>query len=371
MRSLRCKRAAATIEAMTYFTKRYHPPGTPPGTLSAADADAAPARITVVDYTDERYHEQSVDGPEACLPFLEHPATTWIHVQGVLGGSDLHKLGEMFHLHALALEDVLNTGQRPKFDVYGDQVFVVMSLPVPRGDRHDVEQISLFVGKEFIVSFHNGENDPFVPLRKRLANHVGRIRSKEIDYLLYSILDIIIDQGFPVLEVLGERIEEVEVELLEGPTKETLAKIHGLKRELLLLRRMLWPQREIINGLAREDLELVQVQTRPYFRDCYDHTVHIMDLIESYRDMTASMLDVYLSSVSNKLNETMKVLTVISTIFIPLTFIVGVYGMNFDPTRSPWSMPELSWYYGYPAVWAVMLGLAGAMLVLFKRKNWF
>lgn len=356
---------------MTYFTKRYHPPGTPPGTLGAADATVTPAVITVVDYSAERYHEEVVDSPEGCMPFLQDPATTWIHVQGMLDGDGLRKMGDLFHLHALALEDVLNTGQRPKFDVYGDQVFVVMSLPVLHGERHIAEQISLFVGKNFVVSFHQGGKDPFAPLRKRLENHVGRIRSQHVDYLLYSILDIIIDEGFPVLEALGERIEDVEVELLDGPTKETLNKIHILKRDLLLLRRMLWPQREIVNELSREELELVQPQTRPFFRDCYDHTVHIMDLIESYRDMTGSMLDVYLSSVSNKLNETMKVLTVISTIFIPLTFIVGVYGMNFDTASSPWSMPELKSYYGYPITWAVMLALAGGMLVFFKRKDWF
>jgi magnesium transporter len=207
---------------------------------------------------------------------------------------------------------------------------------------------------------------------QRLRKHSGRIREQQADYLLYALLDITIDRGFPVLENFGENIEALEDELLENPCNQTLAKIHHTKRELLLLRRMLWPQREVISTLLREEQPQLTANTRLYLRDCHDHAVQILELIEAYREMSASMLDVYLSSISNRLNEVMRVLTVIATIFIPLTFLVGVYGMNFGvQSKSPWAMPELDWYYGYPLLWLVMIGIAVGMVLYFKRKNWF
>ncbi|MDH5571934.1 MAG: magnesium/cobalt transporter CorA, partial [Gammaproteobacteria bacterium] len=212
--------------------------------------------------------------------------------------------------------------------------------------------------------------DPFHPLRKRLRKHTGHIRDQGADYLLYSILDLIIDQGYPVLENFGEQIELIEEELLSSATQKTLAQIHKLRRELLLLRRILWPQREVLSTIMRNEHSLIKKETVIYLRDCYDHTIQIMDLVENYREMAASMIDVYLSSVSHRLNEIMRVLTMIATIFIPLTFIVGLYGMNFHHNESPWAMPELGWYYGYPLIWGVMISIVVGMLIYFKRNDW-
>jgi magnesium transporter len=351
---------------MAYFTKRYNPPGTAPGTLTAdKDGAARPLKLRLMEYDATGLRESDDISAAACRSSLENPATTWIHVQGYAPPKLLKELGESFDLHLLALEDVLNTGQRPKLENYEHQLFVVMALPGWRGDDLHVAQVSLFLGANYVISFYDGEQDPFEPVRKRLRGNGSRFRERGADYLLYSLLDVLIDEGFPVLENLGEWIEALEDELLSRPTRQTLSQIHSLKRDLLLLRRMLWPQREVINQLLRGDQPLIREPTRPYLRDCYDHIVQIMDLFETYRDMTASMLDVYLSSASNRLNEVMRVLTVISTLFIPPTFLVGVYGMNFL------DMPELHWRYGYALTWAVIVAMMAGMLAFFKRKGWF
>jgi len=285
----------------------------------------------------------------------------------------MRQLGKLFGLHPLALEDVINSGQRPKMDSYEEQLFVVMTHPLISADRTDVKlaQLSLFVGHNYVISFHPGADDPFEPVRQRLRNLVGRIRGRGADYLLYALLDMVIDEGYPVLEWLGEDIEKLEEELLDAPTNSGLHRLHHLKRTMLILRRMLWPQREVLNSLVRDESEFILDENKPYYRDCYDHTIQIMDLIETYRDMVTGLLDVYLSSVSYRLNEVMRVLTIIATIFIPLTFIVGVYGMNFANDQSPWAMPELHWYFGYPLVWLVMIGIVAGMMIYFKRKKWF
>jgi magnesium transporter len=357
---------------MSYFTKLYHPPGTPPGTL-VNETETEQLHIHLVDYTTAEFIELELDDPADCHPYLQRDSITWVHVQGTAQTETVRELGTLFGLHPLALEDVINTGQRPKADSYDEQMFVTMNLPTIDEEGHiETGQVSLFLGTNFLISFHHGEETPFEPVLQRLRKHSGKIREHGADYLLYTLLDIIIDRGFPILEYLSEYIEELEEELLEKPGKQTLEKIHRIKRELLFLRRMLWPQREVINILVREEQPQINAATRPYLRDCYDHTIQIIDLIEVYREMTASMLDVYLSSVSNRLNEVMKVLTVIATIFIPLTFIVGLYGMNFgNKSDSPWAMPELNWYYGYPLLWLVMLAVTGGMILYFKRRNWF
>jgi magnesium transporter len=357
---------------MDYFSKRYHPPGTPPGTLTQPTAEELAAlKITLVDYTDTSYEELEIEHPTKCRPYLERDTITWIHIQGKANPELLQHFGELYNLHLLAMEDVLNSGQRPKVDQYDEQLFIVMSLPVIYNKHCVIEQVSLFCGGNFLISFHDSESDPFTSIRTRLRNHAGRLRSRKVDYLLYSLMDLIIDTGFPLLETLGERIEVLEDELLDRPTKATLNEIHHLKRELLLLRRNLWPQREVVNMLIRDDWPLITSETKLYFRDCYDHTIQIMDLLESYREMSAGMLDVYLSSVSNHLNQIMRVLTIIATLFLPLTFVAGVYGMNFSiNSESPWAMPELKWYYGYPLFWLLMIGIAVGMFVYFKRKGW-
>lgn len=357
---------------MSFFTKRYHPPGTPPGTLTAPPVTAAaPLQIRLVDFSAQQIAVREEVGVADCVPYLQRPTVTWVHVQGQPTEAVLRELGENFHLHALALEDVLNSGQRPKLEAFDDQLFIVMSLPLMRDGLVEVQQVSLFFNGTFLVSFCAGDFPPFQMIVTRLQDSSSRLRARGVDFLLYSLLDVVIDQGFPVLENFGLQLEEVEEQILDAASRDTLEKIHLLKRELILLRRMLWPQREVINQLLRDDHVLVQDTTRIYLRDCYDHTIQVMDLLETYREMTGSMLDIYLSSVSVRMNDIMRVLTVIATIFIPLTFIVGVYGMNFDRAAGPWSMPELGWPYGYLLIWGVMIAVAGLMLVFFRRRGWF
>lgn len=356
---------------MAHELKRYHPPGTPPGELVEDEQrkNTQPLRLTVIDYDAEHWTEKKDASIDDCLAPLATPEVTWIHAQGYAGPDTLRQLGEAFGLHPLALEDVLNTGQRPKVDSYGEQLFAILSLPVLRDNRITSEQLSIFLGKDYLVSFFSGESDPFELIRQRLRSHRGPGRNRHTDYLFYSLIDLVIDEGFPVLESVGEWIEDLEEKLLGRPDKDTLNEIHRLRRELLYLRRMLWPQREILNTLLRDEFPVIAKETKIYLRDCYDHTIQIMDLMESYRDTAASMTDIYLSSVSNRLNEVLRVLALITTLFIPPTFIVGVYGMNFSHPNSPWAMPELSWYYGYPMVWGIIIVTVIIMVVYFKRKR--
>jgi len=358
---------------MEYFDKTYHPPGTPPGTLiGRKDIAASELTIRLTDYTSSEYIDKELANIDECRPYLHKESVTWIHLQGHAHEDTLKNLGDIFGLHALAMEDILNKGQRPKIEEYDEQLFVIVSLPSNVNGSTTIDQVSIFLGENYIVSFHAGQSDPFELLRNRMHKQNGLIRSQKADYLLYCILDLVTDQGYPVLEGFGEAIESIEETLLTASAKQsTLAAIHGVKRELLLLRRNLWPQREILNSLLRDENRLITEDTKVYFRDCYDHTIQIMDLIENYREMVSSMIDIYLSSVSNRLNEIMRVLTTIATIFIPLTFVVGLYGMNFSHPDSPWAMPELHWYYGYPLVWGVMLAVVIGMAIYFKRKDWF
>lgn len=356
---------------MAFFNKRYHPPGTPPGTLvEIPNLEAAPLRIRLADYrADEITIRDDMEAVE-CRQYLEKDSVTWIHVQGHPTAAALRELGSAFQLHALALEDVLNTGQRPKADLFDDQLFIVMSLPLMEGKHVDIQQVSFFLSKTFLISFCVGDFTPFEPVVKRLENNGSRLRSRGADFLLYSLLDVVIDQGFPVLEGFGLQLEELEEQIMEAAGRETLEKIHRMKRELVLLRRMLWPQREVVNQLLRDETDLIGNDAIIYLRDCYDHTIQVIDLLETYREMTGSMLDIYMSSVSNRMNDVMRVLTVIATIFIPLTFITGVYGMNFDRTAGAWNMPELSWPYGYLLVWIMMILVALLMVVFFRRRGW-
>jgi len=356
---------------MTYFHKKYHPPGTPPGTLTSHPDTAAEYRIHLTDYTDGEFTDKTLTDIDSCRDYANRPSTTWIHVQGAFNADVIRKLGDIFGLHPLAMEDVLNTGQRPKLDRFGEQVFIVMSLPASEGGGILMEQVSIFFGENFVLSFHRGRVERFEPVRRRLRSASGRIRSLGEDYLLYCLLDLVIDEAFPVLEDFGDRVERLETSALENPDRSTVSDIHGLKRELLMMRRVLWPHRDVINSLLRDDAAMISDTTRVYLRDCYDHAVQVIDLIEMYRDITSGILDVYLSAMSNRLNDVMRVLTVISTIFIPLTFITGLYGMNFgNDTNSPWAMPELRWYYGYPLSLLLMILVAVGMLVFFKHKKW-
>ena len=357
---------------MEYFDKTYHPPGTAPGTLASCEEPPDGAfTIRLIDYTANDYVEKELTTAEACQSYLNKESVTWIHLQGSMGASTLKNLGDVFKLHPLALEDVLNKGQRPKVEEYETQLFLVLSMPYLYDGVPVIAQVSLFLGDSYVISFFSDEYDPFNPLRHRLQKKGGRIRQQPADYLLYCIVDLVIDQGYPVLECFGEEIEAIEESVLDASSDNpTLTDVHHLRRELLFLRRNLWPQREVVSDLLKGESSLIKEDTLVYLRDCYDHVTQILELIENYREMAANLIELYLSSANHRLSETMRVLTIIATIFIPLTFVVGLYGMNFSHPQSPWAMPELHWYYGYPMLWGVMIIMVICMLIYFKRKNW-
>jgi magnesium transporter len=352
----------------------YDAPGTLPGTLTIPK-DAEPPVIDLIDYNEENAVRLPIDQPEKCSPYLDTESVSWVDVRG-LGSEDiLLRLGRVFSLHPLLLEDVVNVPQRPKMEEYDDQVVIITRMVVLKesGRGFYSEQVSLILGKHYVLSVQEeSQHDCFGIVRDRIRSGKGSIRKRNADYLAYALLDAIVDGFFPILEVYGEEIEELEEEVVESPSRQTLEKIHYIKRELLTLRRSIWPLRDAINSLIRDTSnDLVSEEAKLYLRDCYDHTVQVLDMVETYRELAASLMDVYLSSVSNRMNEIMKVLTVISTIFIPLTFVAGVYGMNFNPDKSPLNMPELNWYWGYPVCWAVMLAIAITLVFYFKRKGWF
>jgi magnesium transporter len=322
--------------------------------------------IHVIDYDEPNFLETQLTTIEACIPYKNKPTVTWINVDGVHNVPMLEKLGECFGLHRLVMEDILNTDQRPKMEDFGDYLYVVLKmLSVGKSGETVTEQISIIVGTNFVLSFQEGiEGDVFNLIRERLRAGKGRIRKMGADYLAYSLLDAVVDNYFVILEKFGDKIELLETELIADPTQKTVQRLYQLKRELIFLHNAVWPLREVVNSLGKHESPLIRQTTVPYLRDVYDHVIHIIDTVDIYREMLSGMLDMYLSSVSNRLNEVMKVLTIIATIFMPLTFIAGVYGMNFK------YMSELEWRYGYPLVLFVMLGIGVAMLFYFKRKKW-
>jgi magnesium transporter len=352
--------------------KRYHTPGTAPGTLTPlAEPRSDQVRVTVMDYSPGQLTEREVQSVEELLPFRDTASVTWINVDGLSDVALLEALGNAFKIHRLTLEDVLNCGQRPKVEEYDGYEFVVMKSVDMIDDKLETEQISIIFGHNYVLTLQEVPGDSFEPVRERIRRGKGLIRSMGPDYLAYALMDALIDESFPVLERYGEKIESLEDELVEHPTPQTLHQIHGVKRELLLLRRIAWPERDLVNSMLRDDSKFIAAETKVFLRDVYDHVVQAMDMIETYRELGAGMLDVYLSSLSNRMNEVMKVLTIIATIFIPLTFIAGVYGMNFDPDTSPWNMPELRWYWGYPFSLALMAVTAAGLVRYFRRKGWF
>ena len=287
-------------------------------------------------------------------------------MDGVHSVEVIEEIGRLFNLHPLVLEDIANTGQRPKIDDFNEYIFVSLKM-LGYDDRKGeitAEQVSIVLGRDFVISFQERVGDVFDPIRERLRNAKGRVRKMCADYLAYALIDSIVDNYFAILEKISDKIEDMESQLLDDPTTTTLHKIHGLKREMLFLRKSVWPLREVISRAQRGELSLISASTEVYFRDVYDHTIQVVDTIETLRDMVSGMLDTYLSSVSNRMNEVMKVLTIIATMFIPVTFIAGIYGMNFE------FMPELKWHWSYPAVWLVMLAVIASMVLYFRRKKW-
>ncbi len=348
--------------------KRFHAPGTTPGTLAAhAEASGGPVRIARFAYGASRCEERAVD--LADIPSLAVPGdgVLWLDVVGVSDPAIVKAIGDRFGFHPLALEDVLNIPQRPKVESFDDHILIV--LREIRGEE-EPEQVSIFLGDRVVVTFQERPGDSFEPVRERLRKGVGRIRTEGADFLAYALCDAVLDAFFPTLEKLGDEVEQLEDRVIASPVSTTFQEIHRVKQRLLQVRRAVWPARDAMNELLREESPLVRPGTRVYLRDCYDHTVQVMDMVETYRELTSGLVDEYMSSVSNRMNEIMKVLTIIATIFIPLTFIVGIYGMNFDRAASPYNMPELGWRYGYPAVIAVMAAAAAGMLYYFWRKKW-
>jgi len=350
----------------SFFHKRSRKSALPPGTLiHVGEKREETVKISVIDYDKKKYEEKSVKDIEECFPFKETSTVTWINIDGVHQVEVIEKVGKYFNIHPLTLEDVVNTGQRPKYDDMGTYLYIVLQMVYPNGDNEiETEQVSLIVGSNFLFSFQEKEGDVFNPIRERIKDAKGRIRTMGVDYLAYTLVDAIVDNYFSVLERIGEKIETLEEELVDNPQPTTLQTIHNLKRDGIILRKSVWPLREVISGLERGEPSIIQDSTRIFFRDVYDHTIQVIDTIETFRDMISGMLDIYLSSISNKMNEVMKVLTIIATIFIPMTFIAGVYGMNFK------YMPELEWRWGYLVVWVVMIGIGVSLLNYFKKKKW-
>ncbi len=341
--------------------------GLPPGTLiHVGERKVETVRIIYIDYDEQQFQEKQVPAIEDCYAFKVTPTVTWINIDGLHDVNIIEKLGQKFELHPLVLEDILHTGQRPKAESYDDYIYIVLTMLTYDDDNQtvDTEQVSIVVGAKYVISFQEKIGDVFDQIRDRIRNSKGRIRKMGPDYLAYALLDAVVDSYFSILEKIGEKIEYLEEELVEKSTEKTLQEINRLKREMIILRKSVWPLREVINGLVKSESPLIKKSTEVYLRDVYDHTIQIIDTIESFRDMVSGMVDLYLSSLSNKMNSVMKVLTIIATIFIPLTFIAGIYGMNFE------YMPELHWRLGYAVVWIVMIVVALVMLIYFRKKKW-
>ncbi len=339
-----------------------------PGTL-VADPVAPRPVVQVFAYGPQGYEEVPEGRLDAIAALRERFPVVWVNVDGLGDAAIVARLGELFGLHPLALEDVLNTHQRAKLEEYEEHVFLVLRmLDVASNER--MEQFAICLGPDFVLSFQEYPGDCFDALRERLRSGKGRLRGAGPDYLAYALVDAVVDDYFPVLEAFGERLDDLEDEVLARPSPDIVGRIHDARHDLLALRRAVWPLRETLVALQREPVRFVAPATRPYLRDCYDHTVQALDIIENYREVVASLMDLYLSSVSNRMNEIMKVLTIMATFFIPLTFVAGLYGMNFDPDASPLNMPELRWFFGYPFCLGLMLALSVGLYVAFRRRGW-
>ncbi len=347
--------------------KRSAKAGLPPGALiHIGEKKSDTTKITVMAYDAERLEQAHLQTADECLLFRKPGRVTWTNVDGLHEVALLGKLGECFGLHPLVLEDILNTDQRPKVEDFGDYVYIVLKMLYQDKAENEIvaEQVSLVLGADFLLCFQEAEGDVFDLIRERIRTGKGRLREFGADYLMHALLDAVVDGYYSVLEELGEEIELLQESVVASPTRETLEAIHQLKTEMLFVRRCIWPLREVVASLERRESPLIQEATDAYLRDVFDHVVQVVDTIETFREMLSGMLDIYLSSVSNRMNEVMKVLTIIATIFMPLTFLAGLYGMNFD------YMPELRWRYGYPLLLIVMASVAAGMVAYFRKRQW-
>ena len=341
--------------------------GLAPGALvHIGDKKIDKVRISIIDYSIDKLEEKEVKNIEECFPFKNKPTISWINIDGLHDIELIEKIGNHFEIHPLVLEDILNTDQRPKMEDFEKYIFFVLKMLYYNEKKQEIhsEQVSLILGDNNVISFQEGVGDVFDSVRERIRSGKTRIRKRGADYLAYALFDAIVDGYFDILEKIGGRIEDMEEDLVSNPNPKILQEIYNLKREMIYIRKSVWPLREVINNLLREDSKIITKSTHIYLRDLYDHTIQVIDTIETFRDLISGMLDMYMSSVSNKMNEVMKVLTIFAAIFIPLTFIAGVYGMNFH------FMPELTLHWGYFGILTLMLFVSIIMLMFFKRKKW-
>jgi magnesium transporter len=341
--------------------------GAAPGTLvHIGEKKVEKTRIRLIDYDEKELQEKELETIEECFPCKEQPTVSWVNIDGIHDVETIQKIGTHFNIHPLVLEDIVNAGQRPKAEDFDDYVYIVIKMLYYDEKETQVtsEQISLVLGSNFLISFQERVGDIFEGVRDRIRKKKGRIRKSGADYLAYALMDAIVDHYFVIMEKFGEKIEALEEELVGNPKAQTLETIHTMKREMIYFRKQVWPLREVAGGLARGEFALISESTGVYLRDVYDHTIQVIDTLESLRDVLGGMLDLYLSTISNRMNEVMKVLTIMATIFIPLTFIAGIYGMNFK------YMPELEWHWGYFMVWGIMVTVVIAMVAYFKKKTW-
>lgn len=329
-------------------------------------------QINFLDYNQEKHLFKFIENIEEALPYRDKKDVTWINIYGLHDIETLKKIENHFNIHPLIIEDILNTVQRPKIEIFDDYIFIVLKMIYYDAENSELhtEQISLILHDNYIICFQERIGDFFNPLRERIKNSKGRIRKCGADYLAYAILDMIVDNYFLVLEKLGDEIEVLDEEISTNHNTDITQKIHSIKNTLIHLRKNIWPLREIITSLTRDETSYFDSKTLPFLRDLYDHIIQIIDTTETYREMTKSLLDMYMSNISNRMNEVMKVLTIIATIFIPLSFLAGVYGMNFDTSISPFNLPELGYKYGYLLFWALVIIIGGGLLLFFRRKKW-
>lgn len=356
------------IKLRKLFRPKKKAAGLPPGTAVYTGDNTQKDKVVInlLDYNGNLVNEREITDPNECRTYVNNDTISWIDVEGIHDVAMVQKISESVNLHPLVIEDILNVDQRAKMEEFDGYIYLVLKMfHLKQNDEIVPEQVSIILSKNYVVTFQEGiEGDTFQEIRTRIRSNKGIINKMTSDYLVYSIIDSIIDSYFTILEVFGDRIEKLEEELVNNPEKRTLTDIYRIKREMLYIRKSVWPLREAISRLERGESELVTRNTHLYLRDVYDHTINVLDTIETYRDMLSGMIDIYLSSISNRLNETMKYLALISTIFIPMTFIASIYGMNFD------FMPELKWIGGYPFALGIM-GLVGlSFLIYFKLKKW-
>lgn len=366
------QRFKKVLPALRHFGKPKKP-GSAPGTVvHIGERHLDEIKITVHDYDDDRFQEVAIEQIQNVQPYLDDPSKTWIQVSGLHDIEKLKSIWSYFELHPLIQEDIVNTSQRPKVEFYENCIFIVLRMLSfsKEEQRIEAEQISIVLGRNYVMSFQETDEDYFKPILDRLSIEGSKIRINKTDYLTYTLIDTVVDHYFSIIEHIADEIEHIEDELLKNPEDDLLKHIHKIRREVIFFRKSIWPLRDAINSAIRDESKFIGDNTKIYLRDVYDHMIQVIDNIENYRDMMLGLHDMYMSNISNRMNEIMKVLTIIATIFIPLTFIAGIYGMNFNTEISPYNLPELNWYYGYPIFWAIMIVITVVMAFYFKRKGW-